>query len=145
MAEEQRPDEELIQSVPVTDEDRFYLEQLYKEPVESLARIEDTAKFLAGATATTSGVFLAAVKLASGAAGGAAASVLWFLPVVLWVVAILLFVRVLVPRRFSVGERDPSSIKRALLELRESKYRLLQVGTWLFLGGLVSAAVLFFQ
>ena len=143
MAEEKRPDEGVIQSVPLSDEDRYYLEQQYKEPVESLARIEDTAKFLGGATATTSGIFLAAVKLAADLSD--AARLWWFLPVLLWVASILVFVRILVPRRYIVGERDPSSIKRMLLEARDSKYRLLQAGTVLFVGGLVSAAVLFFR
>ncbi len=139
MSEEQPPQEEILHSVPVTDEDRYYLERLYKEPVESLARIEDAAKFLGGAAATTAGVFLAAIKLT---AGPSSVARIWWLPVLLWVVSLLVFVRILVPRRFSVRERDPASVKRMLLKARDSKYRLLWAGTLLFIGGLVSAAVL---
>ncbi len=136
MPEEKPPQEEILQSVPVTDEDRYYLERLYKEPVESLGRIEDAVKFLGGAAATTAGVFLAAIKLTPDPAR------IWWLPVLLWVVSLLVFVRILVPRRFSVRERDPSAVKQMLLNARDSKYRLLWAGTLLFIGGLVSAAVL---
>ncbi len=57
--------EEII-SRPLTDEQRYYVEQFYKEPVESLGRIEETAKFLIGTSSATSGLYLAAFKLAFG-------------------------------------------------------------------------------
>ncbi len=34
---------ERIPSQPMSDEDRYYLERAWKEPVESISRIEDTA------------------------------------------------------------------------------------------------------
>src|SRR5262249_33719079 len=62
-------DEEQIEEIPsrpLTDEEQYFYERSYKELVESIPRIEDVAKFLIGATATTSGLFLAAFKLARG-------------------------------------------------------------------------------
>ena len=42
------PIEDLV-SEPLTEEDQFYLQQGYQDPVQRIARIEDVAKFLAGA------------------------------------------------------------------------------------------------
>lgn len=44
------------------DEDKFYYEQSYKEPVEGIKRMEETAKFLVGAVTTASGLFMAASR-----------------------------------------------------------------------------------
>jgi hypothetical protein len=61
----EEPVEEIPSRIP-SEEERYFYEQSYREPVESIARIEEVAKFMVGATATTSGLFLAAFKLSTG-------------------------------------------------------------------------------
>ena len=58
----------LLRHRQVSAEEKYFYEQSYKkiDPVESIARIEDVAKFLVGATATTSGLFLSAFNLVLG-------------------------------------------------------------------------------
>lgn len=56
-------DEPTVAARAPTDAERWYYERAYREPVEAIARIEEVAKFLVGATATTSGLFVAASKL----------------------------------------------------------------------------------
>lgn len=123
MAQDQPPESEVLESVPLGDEDRFYLEQQYKEPVESLARIEDATKFLGGAKATTSGIFLAAVKMAAGTPD--AARMWWFLPLLLWVGIVL----ALALQRCDVRRGDLSAIKKMTPRARDRNHRWLQAGT----------------
>ena len=96
----------VISSRIPTPEEQYYLEHAYKDPVKSLERIEETAKFLIGATATTSGLFVAAFKLALGKTG--ASGLLWFAPFVLWATAMLALLLVLLPQRYSVGRDEPA-------------------------------------
>ncbi|MBI2877011.1 MAG: hypothetical protein HYY20_09035 [Candidatus Tectomicrobia bacterium] len=88
-------------SRPLTDEERYFFEHSYKEPVESIARIEETAKFLVGATATTSGLFLAAFKLSLGSQ--TVSSPAWFVPFLCWAISILGLVLVLFPQEYRTG------------------------------------------
>ncbi len=91
----------------LTDEQQYFREISYKEPVESIARIEEMAKFLAGAVATVSGLFLAAFRLAL--AGDPAEGLVWYLPVVLWGLSILLLVLVLFPHWYVTGKNEPAA------------------------------------
>jgi hypothetical protein len=59
-------DSEALPSRSITPEESYYLEFATKEPVDSLARLDEVAKFLIGASATTSGLFVAAFKLVLG-------------------------------------------------------------------------------
>ena len=129
--------EEIVSS-PLTDADRYYLEQAYKNPVERIGRIEDAAKFLAGATATTSGLYLAAYKIALGDAKSAA--FLWLLPYLLWAGSLVSFVLVLLPRRFATKENDPGSWRAAFLQSGEWKYHRLMFGAALFILGILAGA-----
>jgi hypothetical protein len=133
------PDEnEVLASRKLTDEERYFLEFAAKEPVDSLARLDDVAKFLIGASATTSGLFLAAFKLVLGektTVPGPAG----FVPFVLWAASILALLRVLLPHRYPTGRNEPASWKAAVLKARIRKYRWLQVGAWLFIFGILAA------
>ena len=106
------PIEDIV-SAPLTEADRYYLEQAYKDPVERIGRIEDVAKFLAGATATTSGLYLAAFKITLG--GGTVTAFAWFLPYLLWAVSLIFFVLVLLPFRHPTQENDPGSWRDAFI------------------------------
>jgi hypothetical protein len=129
--------EELPARLP-TPEDTYYLEFAIKEPVESLARLDDIAKFLIGASATTSGLFVATYKLALGekaiVAGPAG-----FAPFLLWAASILVLLRVVVPQQYATGRNEPASWRVAVLQARTRKYRWLQAGTWLFILGIMAA------
>lgn len=147
MAEEHPPpsppaaeEAEVLISRSMTGEENYYRERAYKEPVESIARIEEVAKFLIGATATTSGLFLAAFKLA--ARGNPAPGNLWVLPFSLWAAALMILVLVLLPQDYLVGQNEPASWKAAFLSARRRKYRRLLAGAIAFIAGILSAAIL---
>jgi hypothetical protein len=133
------PDEsEALPSRPLTPEERYYLEFATKEPVDSLARLDDIAKFLLGASATTSGLFVAAFKLVLGekiTVPGPAG----FIPFLLWAASMLALLRVVVPQRYPTGRNEPASWHAAVLQVRIRKYRWLQIGAWLFILGIMAA------
>lgn len=131
-------DPDLLPSRKLTDEERHYLEYAVKEPVDSLTRLDEVAKFLLGASATTSGLFVAAYKFALGPNATLPGLGGW-LPFLLWAGSILAFLRVLLPQTYQVGQQEPASWKAAVLQARTHKYHWLQVGTWAFCLGIVAA------
>jgi len=135
---EAEPVDEVV-SRPLTDEDKYYLEQYYKGPVESVRKIEDTAKFLFTATATVSGIFAAATKLVHGA--NPPGNLWWVVPFICWVFSIVAFLAVLHPDKYSVGRNVPDACRAAFVEARDTKYKCLCAGTVLFILGLGMAVV----
>ena len=136
MAHREEPIEAIGSRKP-TDEEQFYIEYAYKEPVDSIARIEEAAKFLVGATATASGLLAAAVKIAQGSkplAGG-----LWWLPFLCWAASIVAFILVLLPQPYPVGRNEPAAWKAALQTARWRKYAILITGATFFIAGLWAA------
>jgi hypothetical protein len=133
------PDEsEELPSRPMTPEESYYLEFATKEPVDSLARLDDIAKFLIGASATTSGLFVAAFKLVLGEKT-TVPGLAGFAPFLLWAASILALLRVVVPHRYLTGRNEPASWQAAVHQARTRKYRWLQVGAWLFILGIMAA------
>jgi hypothetical protein len=133
------PDEsEALPSRKVTDEERYLLDFATKESVDSLARLDEVAKFLIGATATTSGLFLAAFKLVLGEKATVPGPA-GFAPFLLWAASILALLRVLLPHRYPTGRNEPASWRDAVRQARTRKYRWLQVGAWLFIFGILAA------
>ncbi len=128
-------DVEELKSRPLSDEDEFYYERSYKEPVESTERIEETAKFLIGATATASGIFLAAFKLSLG--NQTVTDPAYYAPFVCWSLSLVVLVMVLFPVEYTVGESEPASWKSAFRKARRWKYGLLFAGAVLFVAGIV--------
>ena len=134
------PDSKTLKGRPPTAEEQFYLEAAYKDPVESIGRIEDTAKFLVGAVSATSGIFAAALKIT--AAAPADAKPLWFLQFLLWAASVMLLLLVLFPRSYATAQNEPAAWKNAFLRARTVKYRWLVAGASCFVLGLVLAAIL---
>ena len=127
-----------LQSRLLRDDERYYYEQSYKEPVESIARIEDTAKFLIGAAATTSGIFLAAFQLSVG--NQTVSGTKEIMPFIFWALSILGLILVLFPHEYRTGKNEPASWREAFLQARKRKYRWLIIGAVLFVAGVISAA-----
>ena len=119
----------------LTKEQEYFYEQSYKDPVESVARIEEVAKFLIGATATTSGLFLAAYQLAL--AQTSAPDSVWILPFIAWAIALAALVAVLFPWPYRVGHNEPASWRSAFARARNVKFSLLCVGAFLFVVGML--------
>ena len=136
MNKQDDPSEELPSRLP-TDEEKYFSERAYKEIVESIPRIEEVAKFLIGATATTSGLYLAAFKLAHG--DKTVADLLWFLPFLCWALSLAALVFVLFPFRYETGQDVPQSWKDAYRQARDRKYRWLAIGTGFFIAGIFAA------
>ncbi|NQU05418.1 MAG: hypothetical protein HQ568_04935 [Calditrichaeota bacterium] len=128
---------EEIQAEKPTPEELFFYEQSYKEPVESIKRIEETAKFLVGAVTTVTGLFLAAFKLSHGRE--TVSGLLWYMPFVLWASSIFLLLFVLLPREYKYGKNVPEEFKDAIIKARNWKYLWLMFGAALFMAGLLSA------
>lgn len=132
-------DDDHIEELPskkLTDRDKYYLEQGYKEPVERIGRIEEVAKFLAGATATTSGLYLAAYKIALGQQ--TVTALVWFLPYLLWAASLILFVLVLLPNKYPTYENNAESWRRAFLRCGKCKYWRLMAGAVFFILGILA-------
>ena len=130
------PDQTEIETVParkMTEEERYYDELIYKDPVESTIRMEETAKFLIGITAGTSGLYLSAFKLAVG--NTTVSGIVWFLPFLLWALAIISLILVIFPEKYETYKDEPASLKRAILKARTRKYTRLFVGSLLFIFG----------
>lgn len=121
---------------PATSEEIFYHELSWKEPVEGIARIEEVAKFMVGAVATTSGLFLAAFKLSVGS--GTVSALAWYVPFICWAFSILSQLVVLLPRVYPAGMNEPASWKRELLRARRWKYRWLCGGASFFVFGILA-------
>ncbi|MAG93531.1 MAG: hypothetical protein CMJ48_07260 [Planctomycetaceae bacterium] len=127
-----------LQGAAPTPEETFYLKTSYEEPVASLARLEQTARFLITVATSTSGVFVAALKLSLGKDETLAAT--WFGPFGLWAISVACLLVVLVPRHYSHGRNEPADIKRMVLEVQRFKYRWLVGGAAAFLAGILLAA-----
>ncbi|MGE0087768.1 MAG: hypothetical protein AB7S75_25435 [Desulfococcaceae bacterium] len=128
--------EEII-SRPMTDEERYYAEQFCKELVESVKRIEETAKYLIGSSSATSGLYLAAFKLSF---GDAKAQFVWLIPFLCWTAAIVFLILTLLPRKYETGKNEPASYKAAFMKARTVKYHRLGWGAGFFVLGILTAA-----
>ncbi len=140
MKSEQTEIEE-IPSRPMTDEDRYYEELGYKDPVETTTRIEDTAKYLMGIAAGTSGLYLSAFKLTIGR--GTVSELIWFIPFLFWSASIISLILVIFPQKYETCKNEPDSLKRAVLKARERKYWKLFAGTVFFIFGILSGVLPF--
>lgn len=123
----------------LTAEEQYFYELSYKEPVESIARIEEMAKFLAGAVTGVSGLFLAAFRLAL--AGQPAEGMIWYAPVVLWGASLAALMLVLLPGWYATGKNEPAAWQAACKRARWYKYVSLCAGAVLFIAGLVAATI----
>ena len=123
-----------------THEESLYLKTAYEQPVESLGRLEDTARFLVTVATSASAVFLAALKLSSG--DGEILDAWWFVPFALWAASVACLVIVLVPRNYAHGQNEPHDIRKTVLRIQRFKYRWLVVGAASFVAGIIVAAVL---
>ncbi len=101
--------QEIVQGRLFTEEQKYYYEQSYKEPVLSIDWIEDVAKFFLGAMATMSGLLVAAYKLALG--DQPAQAMTWFLPFIARALGIICHLLVILPLQYKVGIGQPSSFR----------------------------------
>ena len=132
---------EILRARPLTEEEKYFYEQSYKQLVEGIGRIEEVAKFMVGATATTSGLFLAAVKLVLGNA--TVSGTIWLLPFMAWALGIVFLILVLFPQRYTAKRNQPTAWKAAFLRARRNKFILLCLGTLSFVAGILLALVPF--
>ncbi len=127
----------------LSDEERYFYEQAYKEPVESMARIEEVAKFLVGAVATTSGLFAAAFKLVRGTQ--TVTGITWLVPFAFWALSIITLILVLLPQKYAVGKNTPADWRARFLQARDRKFRRLVIGALFFIAGIIAAIYPFAQ
>lgn len=123
-----------------TAAERYYHELRYKDAPETVRRLEDTAKILLGVFAGASGLYLAAYKLAFGAAPVSA--VRWYIPFVLWAAAMIALLMVITPQKYEITA-STESFKTAVIAARDRKYRRLLIGVGLFIAGLLAGVAAF--
>lgn len=138
--------EDPIEELPsrrLTREEEMYRDVAFQEPVKSIDRLEDTAKFLIGATATASGLLIAALKVAQGTLNPSI-GIRGLLPFLLWSFSLASCLLVIAPRAYQTGRRQPSSWEAAVLSARQWKFHCLTFGMIFFILGILSAAGSFF-
>lgn len=119
-------------------EEEFYLEAEFKEPVESLDRLEDLARFLITVQTTLAGLLISALRISL--PKNTTLNPWWLLPLGLWCAATLCFLLALIPRQYAHGKSQPKSFKEALISAQQYKWQKLKLGVFGFLAGLIAAA-----
>ena len=118
--------------------DRYFWALGYKEPVESTARIEGTAKFVAGAVTGSCGVLLTALKITTSLAENNPVQVgSWWAVIGFWLVSLFTMLAVLFPLPYRTFADSPVAIEQTYRRIRIIKYSLLIVGTLLFFAGML--------
>ena len=125
---------------PLTEEERFFVTAAFKNVVESIKSIEETAKFLVGATATTSGLFLAAAKISFGESANSEPT--WLIPFTAWAISIIVLILVLYPLPYWVEKQRPLAMKKAFSKALKVKYSFLAIGALSFLFGVMYSIII---
>jgi len=115
-----------LPSRPLTAREKYYYEQSYQELV-------------AGAAATTSGLYVAKAKLALGAEKGA--GLLWLAPFACWGASLICLILVLLPQEYLTTQNTPAAWEQAFRQARKTKYRWLLTGAVLFIAGILAAVL----
>ncbi len=134
---------ENLPSRRLTREEEMYRDVALQEPMKSLDRLEEVAKFLIGATATASGLLIAALKIAQGTEDPST-GIRDLLPFLLWSLSLVSCLLVVAPRAYQTGRHQPSSWKAAVVAARQWKFHWLTCGMIFFILGILSAAGSFF-
>jgi hypothetical protein len=134
---------ELLNSRKLTAEEEFFYKTAFKEPVKSIDRLEETAKFLAAAVSASAGVFLSALRVGPEPYGmpmPGISALLAAATIVFWGISLITLLMVLLPRPYAVGRNHPDDWKETFITIRRVKYRWLMLGAGAFIIGLVVAA-----
>ncbi len=137
-------DPDQVESLPArkpTKEDAYYLQLAYQEPVASIARLEETGKFLLTTATATAGLFVAVFTLYLGEGNAAAAGWRWQVPFALWGLSMLCYLLVLLPYPYRAGRNEPAAWKKVFERARLHKYLFLVLGTVWSFGAIVAAVV----
>lgn len=134
---------EEITSRRVPREEEMYRDVALQEPVKRIDRLEDVAKFLIGATATASGLLIAALKIAQETLTPST-GIRGLLPFLLWALSLVSCLLVVAPRTYQTGRYQLSSWKTAVVSAGQWKFRWLTFGMIFFILGILSAAGSFF-
>ena len=131
-----------IESSPLSEREKFYWELGYKEPIESMERIEDTAKFIAGAVTGSCGLLLSSLRIAMALDPDNPPDMqYWWFVAACWVVSLLLLFLVLFPLPWFVRKNSVTDLESKYKTIRNNKYIALIAGTAAFLVGLVIGLV----
>ena len=122
--------------------DKFYQELGYREPVDSITKIEEAAKFLAGAVTFSCGALLTAMKIGIELADKKELPIVpWCVVMGLWIASLLWLLLVLLPISDHVRTDSPTELESSFRKSRTKKYRYLVSGTICFVAGLVAGLV----
>jgi hypothetical protein len=123
-----------VSSRKANGEDLFYLKLFREEFGKSLERIEEAAKFLAGAVSSVTGLLIAALQLSSTPSLTLNRFTLLF---IFWSGSLLCSIFVLLPLPYRHYKNSPSEIKRTFIKARWIKWSLLLGCVLMFILGLL--------
>lgn len=133
----------VVASEPAPEEDvelvRYAREQLF---FKSTGALDDMAKSLIALVSTITALFVSAMTFVkTGYPLTPASGLLVLLALLCWLASIYRNVTAYAPREYSYEENNPSSIRRAILEINRYKYRRLREGMLFFIAGLLLLAM----
>ena len=119
--------------------DQFYRELGYREPVDSISRIEDTARILIGVVTACAGVFLTTVKVINSVPATKDVDIgnSWFV-LVFWGIGLLCLLDVVTPLPWKTRVDNPADLKATYRKIRRRKAVCLWIGMVMFLLGMVT-------
>ena len=131
-----------VQGSKLSPREQFYYEQGFKEPVDSITRIEETAKLLLGTITACAGVLLTSLKIIVSVDENTSFFVGSWVVIGCWAVALMFLVNVVTPLPWKTRVDDPTSLESTYRTIRKSKAMSLWIGVVLFVFGLFAGLIL---
>lgn len=124
------PAKKIIEGMPVTAEDEFWLNTLKKITADSIESIENAGKQLISMITVLEGIYTAVIAF-SGIKeiprGNVLASIFYILPILLWLVSLFFALRIFKTQKFVYYSNSPDSAKRTFWEIARRKQRNLDI------------------
>lgn len=137
-------DDDIFDSQPSDPEDAIWLEQGKLMLTESLESVRSAANGLLTALSLLEAIYLGIIGFADFLPKDCPITVtmLFFTPLLLWLVSIYFCVLVLLTKRFEIRLHAPHEIKTVSNQILRARQRYLILAFWALAGGLLSAFAL---
>ncbi len=138
------PHEEIFESPASDPDEAIWLEQGRLMLTESLESVRSAANGLLTALGLLEAIYLGIIGFAQfiPATCPIAVTMLFFTPLLLWLVSIYFCVLVLLTKRFEIRLHAPQEIKALSNQILQARQRYLMLAFWTLAAGLLSAFAL---
>jgi hypothetical protein len=133
-----------LNPAPITAFDRTLQEQFAQDVAAQAGRLDELAKQLITLQIAIPGIFAAVLKLVSGDAATAGNRELTLLAFALWLIALILTLVALFPRRREVDLDDLKAIENYFMKSAERKRLLLAIASVLTFAGIFFSVMVVF-